>query len=160
MLDRILTPPVVVAALMLLAFGVTAHLNLSQVNRDKERRTALNRQFLLDDRDGDGHLDRAEAAAAYGRQFATLDFDRDGMVSRDEFVGLRESWAKYHASERWKAIQAGREAEFAMLDRDGDGRLDREEYVAHYLAVGFAAMDRDGDQRVAHAEYMAALAPP
>ena len=159
MLDRILSPPVVVAALALLALGVTAYLNLSEVNKDKEARTALLRQFILNDRNADGHLDLAEAAAAYRREFAGLDFDQDGTVSGDEFVGLRKSWAKYHVTRRWKLIQAGREAEFDRLDRNRDRRLDADEYVDYYLAVGFAAMDRDGDRRVARAEYMAALAP-
>ncbi len=158
MLDRILNHAAVVAVLALLALGVTAYLNLSEVNKDKERRTALLRQFILNDQNADGHLDRAEAAAAYGREFASLDFDQDGIVSGDEFVGLRKSWAKYHASRRWKLIQAGREAEFGKVDRNGDRRLDADEYVDYYLAVGFAAMDRDGDRKVARAEYMAAPA--
>ncbi len=159
MLDRILNPPVVVAALALLALGVTAYLNLSEVNKDKERRTTRLRQFILNDQNADGHLDRAEAAAAYRRAFASLDFDQDGIVSRDEFVGLRKSWAKYHVTRRWKLIQAGREAEFGKVDRNRDGRLDADEYVDYYLAVGFAAMDRDGDRKVARAEYMAGPAP-
>ena len=159
MLDRILNPPVVVAALALLALGVTAYLNLSEVNKDKERRTARLRQFILNDQNADGYLDRAEAAAAYGREFARLDFDQDGIVSGDEFVGLRKSWAKYRVNRRWKLIQAGCEAEFVKVDRNGDGRLDADEYVDYYLVIDFAAMDRDGDRRVARAEFLTALAP-
>ncbi len=159
MLDRILSAPVVVVALALLALGVTAYLNMSEVNRDKEARTARLRQFILNDQDADGYLDRAEAAAAYGREFAGLDFDRDGIVYGDEFMGLRKSWAKYHVTQRWKILQAGREAEFVKVDRNGDGRLDADEYVDYYLVVGFAAMDRDGDRRVVRAEFLATLAP-
>ena len=159
MLDRILSAPVVVVASALLALGVTTYLNMSEVNRDKEWRTARLRQFILNDQDADGYLDRAEAAAAYRREFTSLDFDQDGMVSGDEFVGLRKSWAKYHVTRRWKIIQAGREAEFVKVDRNGDGRLDADEYVDTYLVIGFAAMDRDGDRRVVRAEFLGSLAP-
>ncbi len=159
MLDRILSAPVVVVASALLALGVTAYLNMSEVNKDKERRTARLRQFIANDQDADGYLDRAEAAAAYGREFAGLDFDQDGIVSGGEFVGLREAWAKYHVTRRWKLVQASREAEFVKVDRNGDGRLDADEYVDYYLVIGFAAMDRDGDRRVVRAEFMADLAP-
>ncbi len=157
MLERLTGAPTVVVALIALTLGVTAYLNTSSVHRDAERRKVAHRQFILADRDGDGRLGRDEAAAVYRGEMAGLDFDRDGVLSRGEFIGLRESWAKYHATDRWKAIQAGREALFAAVDGDRDGRVTAGEYVGHSLDHTFTAMDTDGDGKVSRSEYMVAF---
>ncbi|MFQ5955159.1 MAG: EF-hand domain-containing protein [Kiloniellales bacterium] len=157
MLERLTGAPMVVAALIAFTLGVTAYLNTSTVHRDAERRKVLHRQFLLADRNADGLLGRDEAAADYRREFAGLDFDQNGVLSRDEFIGLRKSWAKYHVTDRWKAIQAGRETLLAAVDRNRDGWVTADEYVGYFLDRGFTTMDTDGDGKVSRSEYMAAM---
>ncbi len=149
--------PAVVAALIALTLAITAYLNTSTVPTEWERRTVLHRQFILTDSNGDGFMGRDEAAAIYRREFAGLDFDRDGAASRDEFIGLRESWARYHVTERWKVIQANREAAFVKVDRNRDGLIMEDEYVEHSLAAIYMAMDTDGDRKVSRSEFMAGM---
>jgi hypothetical protein len=74
MLDRILSAPVVVVASALLALGVTAYLNMSEVNRDKEARTVRLRQSWRPDRayqfncNRHGHRPGQSAASARSRR--------------------------------------------------------------------------------------------
>ncbi len=157
MLERLTGAPAVVAALIVFTLAITAYLNTRTAPMEWERRTVLHRQFILTDRNGDGFMGRDEAATIYRQEFAGFDFDRDGAASRDEFIGLRESWARYHVTDRWKVIQAGREALFTEVDRNRDGRIIEDEYVEHALATIYMAMDTNGDRKVSRSEFLAGM---
>ena len=157
MIDRILTAPVVIPALVLFALGISAYLNISGIQKDKERLTAVQRQFFLNDRNSDGFISPDEASEMYRAEFKRLNFDQDDVLSREEFVGLRKSWAKYHETERWKVNQAQRDAAFLVIDANEDKWVSVEEYTNYRLA-SFTRMDTDDDRRVSKLEYVAYLA--
>ncbi len=159
MLDRIFSAAVVIPMLALAATAVVAFLNLSDVQLRKERQTAVTRQFIELDQDRDGFLSIAEAIAGYRAAFDRLDFDQDGRLSRENFVGLRPEWAKYHKTERFKRIQAANEKEMLVIDKDRDRQLSFDEYASHNLAKIFTAMDSDGDGKVSTSEYRAFWLP-
>lgn len=92
------------------------------------------------DTNGDGFVDRAEAAKAprLAAQFDTLDKNKDGKLSREE---LPRGPGKRHGRG-----PGGHEAQLARLDTNKDGRISREEAKADpRLAERFTAMDVNKD---------------
>lgn len=92
------------------------------------------------DGNGDGVIDRAEAAKAprLAEQFDTLDKNRDGKLSRDE---LPRRHGKRHGRG-----PGGQADAMARLDGNKDGRISREEAKADpRLAARFDQMDVNKD---------------
>lgn len=92
------------------------------------------------DTNGDGLIDRAEAAKAprLAAQFDTLDKNKDGKLSRDELP-------RWHGKRHGRG-PGGREEMMAKLDTNKDGRISREEAKADpRLAARFDQMDVNKD---------------
>lgn len=92
------------------------------------------------DTNGDGVIDRAEAAKAprLAAQFDTLDANKDGKLSREE---LPRGHGKRHGRG-----PGGHGDWMARLDTNKDGRISREEAKADpRLAARFAEMDVNKD---------------
>ena len=92
------------------------------------------------DTNGDGVIDRAEAAKAprLAAQFDTLDKNKDGKLSRDELP-------RWHGKRHGRG-PGGREDMMAKLDTNKDGRISREEAKADpRLAARFDQMDVNKD---------------
>lgn len=89
------------------------------------------------DRNGDGVIDRSEAAAhpRLAEHFDTLDTNKDGRLSADERPQHRKV---RHGHERGEGMR--------QLDTDHDGRISRSEAAARPgFAENFARMDANGD---------------
>ncbi|MCF7751995.1 EF-hand domain-containing protein [Bacillus subtilis subsp. subtilis] len=92
------------------------------------------------DTNGDGVIDRAEAAKAprLAAQFDTLDKNKDGTLSRDELP-------RWHGKRDGRG-HGGRGDWMARLDTNKDGRISREEAKADpRLAARFDQMDVNKD---------------
>lgn len=92
------------------------------------------------DTNGDGVIDRAEAAKTprLAAQFDTLDKNKDGKLSRDELP-------RWHGKRHGRG-PGGREEMMAKLDTNKDGRISREEAKADpRLAARFDQMDVNKD---------------
>jgi len=92
------------------------------------------------DTNGDGVIDRAEAAKAprLAAQFDTLDKNKDGKLSRDELP-------RWHGARHGRG-PGGRGEMMAKLDTNKDGRISREEAKADpRLAARFDQMDVNKD---------------
>lgn len=92
------------------------------------------------DTNGDGVIDRAEAAKTprLAAQFDTLDKNKDGKLSRDELP-------RWHGKRHGRG-PGGREEMMAKLDANKDGRISREEAKADpRLAARFDQMDVNKD---------------
>jgi len=92
------------------------------------------------DTNGDGVIDRAEAAKAprLAAQFDTLDKNKDGKLSRDELP-------RWHGARHGRG-PGGRGEMMAKLDTNKDGRISRDEAKADpRLAARFDQMDVNKD---------------
>jgi Ca2+-binding EF-hand superfamily protein len=112
-------------------------------------------RFKAADRDNDGTLDKAEAAAMPGlaRKFDAVDADHDGTVDMKEIEA-------YHA-QMTKTRTDRIERRFKAADTDHDGTIDQAEAAAWPgLAKRFAAVDTDHDGTVDLNEVKAAMGKP
>lgn len=111
------------------------------------------------DRNGDGAIDRVEAAALprLAERFDRVDRNRDERIDREE---LREAWRAVAAQRELRQSRArAMRARFDLLDVDGDGALSLAELGdrAPRLTERFAVIDADGDGRLAREELRAYL---
>jgi Ca2+-binding EF-hand superfamily protein len=133
--------PVVVActtAVALLALGSSA----AFANHEK-----LEAAFKAADKDGDGTLDKSEAAAMKGvsKHFDAIDADKDGTVSMDEIKAHLDAMK----GKRGDGKHAKAKAKFDAADKDKDGTLDKAEAAAMpHVAKHFDAIDADKDGTV------------
>ncbi|NIJ88023.1 5-hydroxyisourate hydrolase-like protein (transthyretin family) [Xanthomonas campestris] len=98
------------------------------------------------DKNGDGVIDRSEAAAdpKLAAQFDTLDTNKDGKLSRDE---------RPHHRGPGRDGRGGRGEWMAKLDTNKDGRISREEAKADLkFAARFDQMDVNKDGFVDRAD--------
>ncbi|HBK45162.1 MAG TPA: hypothetical protein DDZ67_01745 [Xanthomonadaceae bacterium] len=96
------------------------------------------------DKNGDGFVDRSEAAASprLAEKFDELDKNKDGKLSRDE-LPRRHGWKGRHDG-----------GPMAKLDADKDGRISREEAKADpKFAERFDKMDANKDGFVDKADF-------
>lgn len=114
------------------------------------------------DANGDGAIDRTEAAARpwLAAKFDQLDANHDGRISANERPqhGGRGGMAKLDANhdgaiDRSEAQAAPKlAAMFDRIDRNHDGRIDANERPQHGGRGGMAKLDADHDGRVSRAE--------
>lgn len=128
------------------------------------------------DRNGDGAVDRSEAAQAprLAENFDRLDRDRNGTLAGDE---LRKGHRRGQAPQRHglmaldadhdgrvsqaevKAGEGKLSERFAQMDANKDGYVDRADHEARRKAqrdAWFAQADRDKDGKLSRAEFDAA----
>ena len=144
--------------------------------------------FYMADKNGDGKVDLFEVTAAVQQQakerggrdrkrgpdpralkraIKTFDTNGDGSVTRDEWRGRKESFARLDADNDGVITQVevdtaiknmkqwrGRSGEtvFRRMDRDGDGRVSRDEWTLN--GDHFARFDRNQDGFISADEVM------
>ena len=109
------------------------------------------------DKDKDGALSRAEAAAKPELNFKDMDRNNDGKVSRAEY--LRVMAGKDAGMVKRKVTGEDRKYPgFNDLDKDKDGALSKSEAGGNPdLAKKFKQADKDGDGKLTRSEYLAAV---
>jgi Ca2+-binding EF-hand superfamily protein len=104
------------------------------------------------DANGDGAIDRAEAAKAprLSEHFDKLDANHDGRISADERP-------KGHGGHHGRGGPGGERGQrMAQLDKNGDGKFSRDELAGHERALShFADIDANKDGFVTHEEMKA-----
>lgn len=143
-----MTNKILVAA-VLLSLSATAAFAQDTQQRERPARMHL-------DANGDGVIDRAEAAKhpRLARHFDRLDRNGDGRLDAAE----RQQWKGKHRGPR-HGMRGGPE----RLDTDGDGRLSREEVAAaktgrhggNRLLEHFDAIDANNDGYIVRSELRA-----
>lgn len=132
-----------VSLLTLLASGVAL-----AAQSDSAGTTAAPRGHLAQlDKNGDGVIDRGEAAAAprLAERFDQIDTNKDGKLSADERTQARSGMRHHDRHGKWKA-----------LDTDKDGRVSRAEAAADpKLAERFAELDADKNGYLDRADFQA-----
>lgn len=110
------------------------------------------------DKDKDGSLSRAEAAANPEIKFNEMDRNHDGKVTRGEY--LRVMAAKDARTAKRKVSGEDRKYPgFNDMDKDKDGALSASEAKANpQLAAKFKEADKDGDGKLTRSEYLAVMA--
>ncbi|MBH1662801.1 EF-hand domain-containing protein [Stenotrophomonas maltophilia] len=131
------------------------------------------------DTNGDGMIDRSEAAAnpRLAAKFDELDKNKDGKLSRDELPRWQHGRRGGHGGERWAKLDVNKDgrisreeakadprlaARFDQLDLNKDGYLDkadRELRMKQRRAAWFAAADTNKDGQLSKAEFDAAKGP-
>lgn len=110
------------------------------------------------DTNGDGVIDRAEAAAhpRLAQKFDQLDRNGDGKLERGEFRrGHGERDGRNHKGHQRHGGQHGGFARVIALDTDGDGRISKLEAASSPLAARFARIDRNHDGYLVRSELQA-----
>lgn len=98
------------------------------------------------DKDGDGFIDKEEAAAFHEKQFDEMDTNHDGKLSKEEFMACQ------HGSMKNSKHEKGSRA-FMGADKDHDGTLDREEAKKlPHVSQNFDAIDTDKNGTVSREE--------
>lgn len=130
------------------------------------------------DTNGDGVIDRSEAAAnpRLAAKFDELDKNKDGKLSRDELPRWKHG-RRGQGGERWAKLDVNKDgrisreeakadprlaARFDQLDLNKDGYLDkadRELRVKQMRDAWFAAADTNKDGQLSKAEFDAAKRP-
>ena len=130
------------------------------------------------DANGDGAIDRQEAAAhpRLAQRFDALDVNKDGKLSRDEMPRWQHG-RRGHGGERWARLDVNKDgrisrdeakadprlaARFDRLDLNKDGYLDkadRELRMKQHRDAWFAAADTNKDGQLSKAEFDAAKGP-
>jgi Ca2+-binding EF-hand superfamily protein len=116
------------------------------------------RPMLKLEANGDGVIDRAEAAAhpRLAEKFDQLDRNGDGKLERGEFRrGHGERGERNHKGHKRQDAQHGGFARFIALDTDGDGRISKLEAASSPLAARFAQIDRNHDGYLVRSELQA-----
>ena len=141
------TPLIALAVLAALSAGAFAATPAAKPDPQRHGPASL-------DKNGDGFIDRSEAAASprLASAFDTLDKDKDGKLSREE---LRQG---RHGNRGPGARKpGGHEGGFlARLDTNKDGRVSRDEAKADAkFAERFDAMDANKDGFIDKADFQA-----
>jgi Ca2+-binding EF-hand superfamily protein len=126
------------------ALGLAALLGSTASAGDAPRSDAP-RDEMRADKDGDGRVSRAEAAAAAaersGEWFDKLDLNKDGYITPEEMKQARETRHENMRAEMKEKM----EQRFNDADTNGDGQLSLDEVQAKMprLAERFTTLDTD-----------------
>lgn len=144
------------AWLMLFVFAAAGSVSAQTATPPASRPPAdVEARFKAADKDNDGTLDKAEAAAMPGlaRKFDAVDTDHDGTVDLKEIEAYHAQMTKTRADRL--------ERRFKAADTDHDGTIDQAEAAAWPgLAKRFASVDTDKDGTVDLNEVKAAMGRP
>lgn len=128
----------------LTALSIALYMTLASVSAAAQTAPAAgSSQKIKLDRNGDGAIDRAEAAAVprFAEHFDRLDTNKDGRITADERRGRQGKRSGRHGGERG--------AGFARLDANGDGAIDRNEAAKQpRFAEHFDRLDTNKDGRI------------
>lgn len=127
------------------AFAQSSPASASTPDRAAKMQQHFDQHFSKSDKNGDGFIDRDEAAGnkRLSRHFDEIDSNKDGKISKEE---LKAYWAASRAKAHEKF-----EAKFKAADKDGDGALSKEEAEAAkmpHIAKNFDAIDANKDGKV------------
>jgi hypothetical protein len=138
------------ATLMALGFGAAAM--AQQVPAPPNHATHAG--FKEADTNGDGRINRAEAAVIDGLNFELADLNGDRVLTRQEFAGAVTGATP--GDERFAASGDTSQVTFEQADKNQDGRVDADE--ARYIdGLDFATADSDDDRALTRAEYRTAM---
>jgi Ca2+-binding EF-hand superfamily protein len=132
-----------------------ASTSMSAPDRAAKMQQHFDQHFSKSDKNGDGFIDRDEAAGnkRLAEHFDEIDSNKDGKLSKDE---LKAHFAASHAKAHEKF-----EAKFKAADKDGDGTLSKEEAQAAkmpHIVKNFDAIDANKDGKVTPEELRAFMA--
>jgi len=130
----------------LLATAVLVAVGATSIGASAQTQVPVQASHPRIDINGDGYIDRSEAAAMpkLAERFDALDTDRDGRLSRQERPG------RTHTQGGHGRMAAFARARMAQLDTDGDRRISRAEAPAGEVnfAGRFDKMDVNKDDFV------------
>jgi Ca2+-binding EF-hand superfamily protein len=127
------------------AFAQSSPVSAPAPDRAAKMQQHFDEHFSKADKNGDGLIDREEAAGnkRLSQHFDEIDTNKDGKISKDE---LKAHFAASHAKSHEKF-----EAKFKAADKDGDGALSKEEAQAAkmpHLVKNFDAIDANKDGKI------------
>lgn len=131
------------------AQSVPATASASAPDRAAKMQQHFDRHFSKSDTNGDGFIDRGEAAGnkRLAKHFDEVDSNKDGKISKEE---LKAHFAASHAKAHERF-----EAKFKAADKNGDGALSKEEAQAAkmpHLVKDFDAIDANKDGKLTQEE--------
>lgn len=126
--------------------------SISDKNSDAQKN--FERRFTQLDRNGDGAIDREEAAAhaVLSKHFDDIDVNKDGRLSREELQTQRQ--------EHRNRFLSRFDEQFTAADKDGDGALTRAEAEAGRMGrivEHFDRIDANRDGKVTREELRAIM---
>ncbi|MEQ1514492.1 MAG: calcium-binding protein [Lysobacteraceae bacterium] len=130
-----------------LAIAGAATLTFAQARPPAAGKTAHHARL---DANGDGVIDRSEAAKApkFAERFDTLDINKDGRITAEE--------RPQHGMREGKGGREGMREHMQQLDANKDGRFSRDELAGKdRMLQNFAAVDADRDGLLSREEMQA-----
>ncbi|MDY0023082.1 EF-hand domain-containing protein [Arenimonas caeni] len=151
--------------LIFTALALASGLAFAQADKPADRdaaraewRAQADARWAASDKDGDGALDRAEAAAHHarlGENFDRIDANSDGRISREEMRAMHGKMR--HGGRGGHRMQGYMAGLFVGMDDDRNGAISRAELgdKAPRIAENFAAIDKDGNGEISKEEFRA-----
>jgi hypothetical protein len=113
--------------------------------------------FKTIDTNGDGRINRAEAAVIEGFDFSSADTNNDASLSRPEYQAALAAPALEGGAARETRKARTAPVSFETADKNKDGRINRTE-AGDVPGLDFSAADTNEDASLTRQEYRIALA--